>query len=46
MIKSTTGGSMVFIASMSGHIVNWQWRGHCDAMNTMESPGGGNTLEL
>jgi NAD(P)-dependent dehydrogenase (short-subunit alcohol dehydrogenase family) len=23
MIKSNTGGAMVFIASMSGHIVNW-----------------------
>jgi NAD(P)-dependent dehydrogenase (short-subunit alcohol dehydrogenase family) len=23
MIKSSTGGSMVFLASMSGHIVNW-----------------------
>jgi NAD(P)-dependent dehydrogenase (short-subunit alcohol dehydrogenase family) len=28
MIKSNTGGSMVYIASMSGHIVNWPQQ-HC-----------------
>jgi NAD(P)-dependent dehydrogenase (short-subunit alcohol dehydrogenase family) len=29
MIKSNTGGSMVFIASMSGHIVNWPQQQSC-----------------
>ena len=29
MIKTSSGGSMVFVASMSGHIVNWPQQQSC-----------------